>query len=399
MIGQSYCDVCFLFGAGASADFGAPVMREFLSCSAEVAKSDEVAADDLRLLQRWREDAVKRCALCESSEGNETDLVPDASNLEDLLCLAEMDASSYDLRQRDVVDSLLRLTGRVYGESVRPTVDCMLGRLSRGEQPVLGYERLVSDLRALDKGNLWCARCSFLTMNYDLALDTAVAFTPSSGPPRHPGDVDCLPESAIGACAQEPQVGPLYWLGRSTDNEMQRSVPLLLKLHGSLNWGVCTDPACDAPVQQFPFFTHARHGSEAPRSHSAEQEMRSRACQYHPLPNDKRPKHRPYIVPPTWKQERHGYALRRIWTRAQLDLSSAARVVIVGHSLPATDSYLRHFLALGLTRTSDKRVLVVNPELDRYQAFLSTLLPKERCQFHAHCFAESVDRIVEFVSV
>jgi hypothetical protein len=123
-------------------------------------------------------------------------------------------------------------------------------------------------------------------------------------------------------------------------------------------------------------------------------------CNYHQghAPNEYR--HLPVIVPPTWKLRPLNYVLRRIWVKAHAKLSHASRVVIVGHSLPVTDSYLRYFLALSLTRRRQNKVMIVNSDrenLDRYACFLESHLPGRVTRKESR-FQDRVPDILEFVS-
>jgi hypothetical protein len=387
--------VAFVVGAGASADFGAPTMGSFLSAAEQEAQHDGQVRGELEAVMDWREKAVTRHALLEGPQAGSG--APDADNLEDMFCLLDMEASFFHSGLRDTVSALARLIGRVYVRSIGKKLQCALRRLWVGGKPVLGYEKLLPRLRSLGNGQLWQRGCTFITTNYDCALDTVVAHIPAFGLDAvygHPG--------WTSRDAEQIRVGrlawwPLYWLGRATDAGMASRVPKLLKLHGSVNWGTCTDPDCDAPVQQFPIF--GRKGSEVPFPLDAVAKMSQSHCEYHPAHDEEKCIHRPLIVPPSWKRQQHNYALRRIWVRAHRDLGCASRIVIVGHSLAPTDSYLRDFLALSLTRNPDNRVLLIShegPGLGRYAAFLQSIVPG-RWDKRAASFSCCIDDILSFV--
>ena len=382
--------VAFVLGAGASADFGAPTMAQFLA-----AASQHASEQDLQEVVGWREKAVQRGAL--ALDAGETG-APDANNLEDIFSLLDMESQFFHAGMREMVGALKRIVAAVYARSVRDNVNAALGRMWNGDQPQVGYEALVQRLRALSEGTLWNRGCSFVTTNYDCALDILLAHIPAFGLSAVYGHPSWSRTDANEQRLAQAAWYPLYWLGRHTDEEMQYKVPRVLKLHGSVNWGLCKDPECDAPVRQFAIFS--RRGSQAPQWLDCVDQMAKDPCQYHAAEDEEDCGHRPFIVPPSWKRQPHNYALRRIWVRAHRDLFFASRVVIVGHSLAPTDAYLRHFLALSLTRRTDNRILVVGPEgpgLQRYKQFLQAVVP-DRWAPRVGLFAEQVDNIVDFVS-
>ena len=389
--------VAFIFGAGASWDFGAPLMCEFLSKAHELP-SDLRTQRALTEVEAWREDAINRRALREYKDRETPRHAPDADNLEDMMCLLEIESQFLDAAHERVVDELTFLVAECYFRATQAALDATLGEFESRRAPSRAYGKLIGALRALRDGALWNDRCSFITFNYDVTLDAVLAFTPAHSFDALPGKDGFKETDAHRISIAEAATWPLYWLGRATDAELACFVPRLLKLHGSLNWGTCVDSRCDAPIRQFDFFKN--WGTIGLYAVNPVSKMDGEECGYHLARAGVGKGHKPYIIPPSWKRDSLRYALTRVWTRACQDLCEASRVVIVGHSLPPTDSYFRFVLASALTYGDSKRVLVVSKKgdgLNRYQQFLEAVVPGS-WESYPHPFADSIDRITKFVS-
>lgn len=109
----------------------------------------------------------------------------------------------------------------------------------------------------------------------------------------------------------------------------------ILKLHGSVNWGRrVDDPMRSTEIALFPDYAALRLASMAP-----------------------------VIVPPTW-QKGALPQLFTVWNDAVKALRTATRVVIIGYSIPATDTHFKYLLAAGLQdNISLRKVYFVNPAL------------------------------------
>ena len=159
--------------------------------------------------------------------------------------------------------------------------------------------------------------CSFITFNYDIALDYALYHQ------NHQPNYRLEPE--------DPR-------GRSCT---------LLKLHGSLNWARCV--VCDKVVawqldDYFKRYSFSPFEEETtvgiPIGSQLGDEKLS--CCGQPV------KSAPVIIPPTWNKTQYHAAIARVWQRAALELSDAENIFVVGYSLPETDSFFRYLCALGL---------------------------------------------------
>jgi hypothetical protein len=150
---------------------------------------------------------------------------------------------------------------------------------------------------------------TFITFNYDTLLEQALAELKLS---LHYG----FPSNPSGGSPQHPESG--------------HTVLPVLKLHGSVNW--------------------ARQNT-----HEASKVVKT---YQHVL--DEGPE--PDLIAPTWNK-RFGGNLRSVWETAVEQLSTATRIIIIGFSMPPTDTHFKYLLAAGLHRNvSLRQIVFVNPD-------------------------------------
>jgi hypothetical protein len=119
----------------------------------------------------------------------------------------------------------------------------------------------------------------------------------------------------------------------------EKSELLLLKLHGSINWSVCSDDDYQGmyEIDKVNLFTDFAALSQAQM--------------------------RPLLIPPTWRKVPIG-GLSEVWQRAVEALVTATRIIIVGYSMPIIDQHFKYLLAAGLQRNiSLRNIIIANPAL------------------------------------
>jgi len=162
--------------------------------------------------------------------------------------------------------------------------------------------------------------CVLLSLNYDTLLDEALRL---AGLP------------------------PDYGLGPAAGGG-----PLLLKLHGSLNWAHC--PACDhiAVVRK-----QVAHLLPRPAALACGRCGNRRLAAV--------------VISPTWLKRSFPAPLSRIFAQALEAVRRAERIVIIGYSLPPADLAVQHLLLRGLltrARQGPPRVEVVTHRPSRATA-------------------------------
>jgi NAD-dependent SIR2 family protein deacetylase len=188
----------------------------------------------------------------------------------------------------------------------------------------LEFANLLKDLNQQAQGGY---RCSVITFNYDLVMDYAM-FSANTG------------------------------FDYSLEGVAPRYTPLL-KLHGSLNWGACSECKSITPWYLGKYFQahrfyetneiHLPLGTQLGRSELQHCERPINAA--------------PVIVPPTWNKMDYNESLGHVWRRAAQELSNAENIFVIGYSLPETDSFFRYLYALGsMGERLIKRFWVFDPD-------------------------------------
>jgi len=146
---------------------------------------------------------------------------------------------------------------------------------------------------------------------------------------------DTLLDRALGAAGAEPDYGLAQ-----TDLRPRRS-PLLCKLHGSLNWVLCS--ACDQVAIAGPSGLG-----------------RCTRCGHTSL--------RSLIISPTWRQGGLPTQLRHVWDLALESLQRAERLTLVGYSLPPADVPVYQLIRRGLLTSRLGRAPVITVVNHRHES-------------------------------
>lgn len=319
----------FILGAGASHEAGAPVMKDFLDVAEEVAGSPEldIVVNGVNKFNRTYSNFPVR---------------PD--NLEDIFAVFEMaKVLGYfpGLKPEEVKD-LVPAMSAVIGKTLDETMDYTLVEHAKGgwyphaPDVYANFVSLVRDIRgkAPHKHDV-----AVITFNYDVALDWAFADRSYSD------STQCI-SYALG----EPSRG---------------GIPLL-KLHGSLNWAKFKDEDGEKVVPwDINSYLDARVARSPwdPRS-EAEKSVKihmSEHIKQHRF-SDAAPIVAPFIIPPTWNKSGHYGEISSVWAAAARALSGAKNIFVLGYSMPETDVFFRHLMALGTADARLERFWVCNPD-------------------------------------
>lgn len=357
----------FIFGAGASYDAGAPLMADFLD-----------RAHDL--YWRGNERVVQAATAFQNVFKAQSDLQSlfskaylNINNLESLFSAVDIAQviQKFGSRTPEEIPDLRTDLVTVIYKTLEQTVRFPMVQ-GRVESP-RPYGRFVSTMRDLMeeapfRGN---SSFSFITFNYDVALDYALTKTGM----RFNYE---LPDSVTYDLSNNP-VGRPSSVGLS-----------LMKLHGSMNWLESPD---GERVHLLTFDKVARgqgfhdESGETPIL-TATNIIDKPASEYYGW--------RPLIVPPTWnKTGQHPY-LASIWRAAARALECADNIIIIGYSLPETDLFFRFLFALGVdsaTRVRRFWVFDPNPAVgDRFRDLVGSAI-RDRFQFRPIGFKQAIPLI------
>lgn len=189
---------------------------------------------------------------------------------------------------------------------------------------------------------------SILTLNYDLLGDLAVLdlSTTYKKDPKDP-----LSQSLHERSENLLSIKGLSLGETTTVSKWQYKKGLYLKLHGSLNWFTCSNPACF--------------------NHSITDVKRIAGKQLGTIPWDISPigepcyrcgaSFIPVIVPPTMQKDMQSFPkIGLLWHLAFRKLSDADKIVLVGTSLPESDYYLQWLLRETSRHGRPKKIFIIN---------------------------------------
>jgi len=317
---MAYDKNVFILGAGASVGAGAPVLNDFLKKARELLdnpksplESEERAAFKRVFEWRGRIYPVLRF------------LKIDLENIENLFSLVDM---SYQLGLEDTEDArndLIKLVSRALELTVKFSRYDYEGDRVTADRTYFSFVELLKEWAPKENGGK-SEFDSIITLNYDIACDQAF----------HAQQV-------------------LFTYGDPW-TKANNSGYKLLKLHGSINWGICSHPQCDYKKADMGFSyytpipgTDYSYMEPTQRIYSIRCEKCGRTLT-------------PFIVPPTWNKVAYSEGLQSVWRSASEELEQAARLIIVGYSLPQTDSFFKYLLALGLSKNESlQEVILIDP--------------------------------------
>jgi hypothetical protein len=347
----------YVLGAGASFHMGAPLLADFL-VTARLLRDGK---DPLT----YKESFDRVFDWIDRLRGSSYYVEFDLDNLEHVFSLAEM-GKQLKLEGADQLFSDLRYV-------VTETLDVCRVKYSEEQlRPSGPYHSFVSRLvglneerRGLITGSL--QRDVIVTFNYDVMLDYAFYF------------------SGI----------------RKTYGFEERNTTdfVLLKLHGSTNWVTCK--ACNSEIQIVPaspipagatFHHSLEQGREYP-FRMVTRVLRNTKCKNCGDVG----KLEPFTIPPTWSKMVTGSPLQEVWARAVEEIKTAYQIVVIGYSMPSTDTFFQYLLTLGLQSNAGfHRVVVVNNDnsealKQRYRrVFSRSLMDRGRLKFREVSFEEFV---------
>jgi hypothetical protein len=320
----------YVFGAGASAHAGAPLLGNFLSTSKQLLESTETLQfeESFDSLFKWiggfKKSAVR--------------LNLNFDNLEDVFSLISMAKEIGDPEFNTLHAQIVN----VIFETLDKTVYLQRHHDS-SFSPV--YNEFVAGLDEMNRSRMSSVRPgkfirdSVITFNYDVLLDHAF---------------------------RSRRLRFHYGLGEADGIVGSDSWFCLSKLHGSMNWAIHSDCSSrsngDSPIQILDI---AKLQLSASPDHSNRhrmgmyRELRQEVCS---VSGCNTRALMPLFVPPTWTKSPSLAGLSRVWSNAAAELKDAQQLVVIGYSLPTTDTFFQYLLALGLlANESLERVLIVDP--------------------------------------
>jgi NAD-dependent SIR2 family protein deacetylase len=323
-------NIVFILGAGASKEAGAPIISDFIDKAEVLMDSGRIPeyVHDFRVVF----DAIDKLKPVHFTAKLRT------NNIEDVYATFEMAKLVKKLpgyNKNEEIENILKAIKILLSITLEKTVGFQYSTPPPNIHPIEYYHLFAQNLFAYMKKNVTDNKISIITFNYDLALDHALEYNLI--------DFD---------------YGHTY--------PVSRDKIVYLKLHGSINWGRCSDCKKIYSVkfkeilnrQLFDIESSSQPPKLYPNIVNRFTNPPLFICQ-----NCKKSiTNGPIIVPPTWNKTRYHEEISEVWENAASVLSDADIIVISGYSLSEGDGFFRTLYALGAYDAPRiKLILVIDP--------------------------------------
>jgi NAD-dependent SIR2 family protein deacetylase len=346
----------FIFGAGASAHAGVPLMKNFFDIAVEIFlgyKPDDESKNEFRLIIDNYFNSFRKIYANFNFE-------PEIKNIETIFSLIDMlKLSSEDSLNNELSQSIIKFITRTIE---RKTVFSMVSpnKFNKPKEYCYFSEKILQHHQKID--------ICIITFNYDIALDTVIRTTFGSDS-----------------------------INYGLEREPNKSIIKLFKLHGSINFGICSDPDClaitpiSSPITNDIAFAY--DSFIVPISDLISKNV-CRKCKA-------RLQSYPLIIPPTWNKSENKN-ISAVWNNTLKELSNAENIFIIGYSLPKTDLFFHYLLALGTLEIKNfKRFWVfdIDDEVNKkYSSFLSNDM-KRKYMFNGPKHDSSFNNFINLLGI
>ncbi|MHB8539969.1 MAG: SIR2 family protein [Candidatus Acidiferrales bacterium] len=325
----------YVLGAGASADAGAPLIKNFLDCSRNLLDDPFSGLEDFER-EHFRQVFHFRRAMAQAREKVNMDL----DDIEQLFGLAEMSH-----RLQNTSESLAIRNSMVYviAKTLQSSIDA---RKSHRAALSVQYNKNFSN-QLFDGGLRPFAEEPerFRVDCYDFFAGLASGVFDDQRKRAFRKDTiitfnyDLVVEHALRRYGIEADYGLDNLEDKSGGNRQERFH--LLKLHGSTNWGICA--SCKQRIVILP-----EKVTDSPS------EFRNLRCSCRGTDHFV-----PLLIPPSWDKSGYADIIAPIWSRAVHELKSATRICIIGYSIPETDAFFKYLLTMALAENHQLYKMIV----------------------------------------
>lgn len=321
----------FILGAGASRQAGGPLMADFLDKAEDLLR---LKTDGIVEAEQEFETVFEAIAQLQDIHAKS---YLDLNNLEEVFGAIEMGKllSRLGKRSPDQIDELRRAFVTLIYKTLENSIPFPVNR--ERIFPPKPYDDFASLLKEVRKREAYQdpSNFSFITFNYDLCLEYALYF---------------------GAIAYD------YCI--SGDRPADRCP--VLKLHGSINWGTSEDG------EIVPYHVHEANFNLFADTKEVFFDLGTTLrSKKHKNKNLQGP---PVIVPPTWNKDSYRSQLSNVWSAAAAELGVADNIIVIGYSMPETDSFFKYLYALGSqSKTRIRNLIVVNIDSGVQRRFMALI--------------------------
>ncbi len=364
----------FILGAGASVAAGAPLIPDFLKRAKQIHGQGKYGDAAPHIQDVLNAALVDLKPVQVKSKLN-------YQNIEELFSAADIGQliGSFGSRSPEKIDDLRKSIIVFIHRTIEETI--RIPFQGKRFNPPAGYDMLSNLVRTKVERTSRLGRneVSFITFNYDTCLEYSLAFR----------------SLGIDYGLSEP-------FQDNTDNNYQVKIPVL-KLHGSINWAFCPKCRTIVPTEINPWKKESMLGLiDMPDSLPLSYYLRFGR---YPHRCGSSLDSLPVLVPPTWnKSSSTDGGLKDVWRRAAKELGSAENIVVIGYSMPPTDSFFKYLFALG--SDSDihlEKFIVINGPTGRstrphFEALLGPMT-SQGFVFYEHVFTGAENIIKEVLDI
>lgn len=360
----------YVLGAGFSAPAGAPLIYNFLD------RSRDLFDDPSNSLAQPEKEHFQKVFQFRSEVARAREkVIVDLDNIEQLFGLVEM-SIGFEQSQRETRTSTRYLIAKTLEWATQDSLHWQRLRLGPFQDALdwARQHRIAQDPLQVDSPAQNIEYINIDAYSYFAALAAGLLDDPRQRRTRHDTVItfnyDLVLDHALYGIGVEPNYhldafvpGPAYLVKRQ---------PMLsvLKLHGSINWGVCPD-------------CRALHGMQSRKP--------GQTLRWFPFPacaNCKQQIYQPLLVPPTWNKHEHRDILQKVWKEAFEEMRAATRICVIGYSMPESDAYFKYLLTLALAENTHLSKLIVvdlssSDVRTRWEKMLDPLFKQRRFIFHA----------------
>lgn len=306
-------NIVVLLGAGASFDYGAPLMKDFYKVASEIFVNtrDPKVKDHFTTVFEFI-DKLQKAQAKANIDLHNIEQVYTALEMAKLLGLEHLRVAGKSWSKMDASMRFF-LTHCIESQTVLPPSPKMHAHKQRSDSTTIaGLTRRKSNMGTVAayiqglKKKGWDV--SILSFNYDLVAEATLSNSNLK--------VD-------------------YCLDGGLDKIDVNTVPLL-KLHGSINW----QPITEKRRVKLQVMSYDELGN------SSNHHLYSVNNSQQVVTNLSRA-FTPFVIPPVWNKATYQSALSKVWKVAANQLSEASHVYCLGYSLPVTDGFFKQLYALG----------------------------------------------------
>lgn len=308
---MSMRNLVIILGAGASFEFGAPLMKDFYRVASEifVNSEDKTIKEHFSIVFEFINRLQKAQAKANIDLHN-IEQVYTALEMAKLLGLEHLRASGKSWSKME--DSMrFFLTHNIESRSLLPPSPNMHAHHQNSQDPArLGMKKpnfsaVAGHIQVLKKYG-W--NVSILSFNYDLVTEAVLS---------------------------QQHIKVDYCLDKRENINDNNIVPLL-KLHGSINWQP-ENKNRQVSIKVTPYEDLGNYKNSHLYSTTLNNKVVTNISKHFT----------PFVIPPVWNKATYQSSLSKVWKTAAKKLSEASHVYCLGYSLPVTDGFFKQLYALG----------------------------------------------------